>query len=120
MPDPVFEAEHDDVLGRAFDRRLAAPAVGDARGRITGWCGPRSRCSRSSPLVELAQPYLLKVAIDDHILHRRLGRVWRWWPGSTRPVLVVLYALRMVEAYLMALTGQRVIHDLRARSSRTC
>ncbi len=29
-------------------------------------------------------------------------------------MLVVLYALRTVEAYLMQLTGQRVIHDLRA------
>src|SRR2546425_11505322 len=63
-------------------------------------------------LAELAQPWLLKVAIDDHILRSD-------WLGLTRvaglyvAVLVVLYALRTVEAYLMHLTGQRVIHDLR-------
>src|SRR4029450_1892505 len=61
---------------------------------------------------ELAQPYLLKVAIDDHILSGD-------WAGLTRiaglyvVVLLALYALRMVEAYLMQLTGQRVTHDLR-------
>ena len=86
MPDPpVTDAEYDDVLGRAFDRRLA----------------------------ELAQPYLLKVAIDDHILHAD-------WAGLTTvallyaAVLGLLYGLRLLEAFLMALTGQGVIHDLRA------
>ncbi len=63
--------------------------------------------------LELAQPYLLKVAIDDHILRGD-------WVGLTAvaglyvAVLAALYALRVVEAYLMQLTGQRVTHDLRA------
>jgi ATP-binding cassette subfamily B protein len=65
-------------------------------------------------VVELAQPYLLKVAIDDHILKAD-------WAGLSAvaglyaATLVVLYGLRMAEAYLMALTGQGVIHDLRQR-----
>jgi len=63
--------------------------------------------------VELLQPYLLKVAIDDHILKGD-------WPGLTRVVaallaaLLALYGLRAAEDYLMTLSGQRVIHDLRA------
>ena len=112
MPDAVLDAEHDEVLGRAFDRRLTARLWEAAR--------PHHRLVWSSmllfplvALVELAQPYLLKVAIDDHILHRD-------WAGLTRvaglfaATLAALYGLRMLEAYLMALTGQRVIHDLRA------
>src|SRR5439155_219510 len=63
--------------------------------------------------VELAQPYLLKVAIDDHILKADwLGLTWI--AGLYVGVLVLLYALHWLEAYLMNLTGQRVIHDLRA------
>jgi ATP-binding cassette subfamily B protein len=63
-------------------------------------------------VAELAQPWLLKVAIDDHILKSDwLGLIWV--AGLYVTVLVVLYALRTVEAYLMQLTGQRVIHDLR-------
>src|SRR5438445_539712 len=67
----------------------------------------------ASKEVELAQPYLMKVAIDNHILKADwLGLTWivALYVG----VLVLLYALHWLEAYLMNLTGQRVIHDLRA------
>jgi ATP-binding cassette, subfamily B, multidrug efflux pump len=105
-------AEQDDVLGRAFDRRLA--------GRL--WTAARrehrllAAALALFPLIaaaELAQPYLLKVAIDSHILTAD-------WVGLAVTAglyaltLAALYALRMVEAYLMAVAGQRVTHDLRA------
>jgi ATP-binding cassette subfamily B protein len=106
---------HDDgegALGRAFDRRLVA--------RLWAVARPHHRLIYASlllfPLIaglELAQPYLLKIAIDDHILRGD-------WAGLTRVaglyvlVLGALYVLRMAEAYLMHLTGQRVTHDLRA------
>ncbi len=112
MPDPVDAPDSgDDILGRAFDRRLA--------GRLWATARPHHRLVWSSialfplvALVELAQPYLLKVAIDDYILESD-------WVGLAvvaglyAATLVVLYGLRMLEAYLMALTGQRVIHDVR-------
>ena len=112
MRDAVPEADHDPVLGRAFDRRLITRLWEAAR--------PHRRLVAAAlalfPLIaaaELAQPYLLKVAIDDHILTgdwRGLSVV----AGVYALVLGVLYALRSAEAYLMALTGQRVTHDLRA------
>jgi ATP-binding cassette subfamily B protein len=102
----------EDVLGRAFDRRLARRLWEAAR--------PHHRLIYGSTLLfpviaalELAQPYLLKVAIDDYILRAD-------WPGLTVvaglyvAVLAGLYVARMVEAYRMHLTGQRVTHDLRA------
>jgi ATP-binding cassette subfamily B multidrug efflux pump len=111
VPDPLLDVEHDDVLGRAFDRRLAARMWAAAR--------PHHRLVWSSialfplvALVELAQPYLLKVAIDDYIL----AADWVGLAGVAgiyALTLVALYGLHMLEAYLMALTGQRVIHDLR-------
>jgi len=113
VPDPpVTDAEYDDVLGRAFDRRLAERLWKTARPHhrlIWGSVGLFPLIS----LAELAQPYLLKVAIDDHILHAD-------WAGLTTvallyaAVLGLLYGLRLLEAFLMALTGQGVIHDLRA------
>ena len=111
MPDP--HEEHDDVLGRAFDRRLAARLWATARAHHRLVWGSVALFPFIT-LLELAQPYLLKVAIDDHILHAD-------WTGLTTvavmyaAVLGALYALRLFEAFLMALTGQRVIHDLRAR-----
>jgi ATP-binding cassette subfamily B protein len=113
VPEAVLEADAaDDVLGRAFDRRLVTRLWATAR--------PHHRLVWSSlalfPLIaamELAQPYLLKVAIDEHILRADwtgLAAVAGLYAGT----LAALYGLRMLEAYLMALTGQRVIHDLRS------
>ena len=67
MPDSVYDPEAEEQLGRAFDRRLAARLMEAAR--------PHRRLIGGSLLlfplvavVELAQPWLLKVAIDEHIL----------------------------------------------------
>jgi ATP-binding cassette subfamily B protein len=103
---------HDDeVLGRAYDARLMR--------RIWGFARPHRALLLQSlavfPLVsalELLQPYLVKVAIDDYILPRD-------WIGLSRiaalflATLLGLYALRVAQAYVTQLTGQRVIHDLR-------
>jgi ATP-binding cassette subfamily B protein len=102
----------DEVLGRAFDRRLVA--------RLWQTAQPHRRLVVGGTLlfplvaaVELLQPWLLKIAIDDHILRAD-------WVGLTAvagvylATLAVLYGLRTVESYVMHLTGQRVMHDLRA------
>jgi ATP-binding cassette subfamily B protein len=113
VPDAAAHEEHDDVLGRAFDRRLAARLWTSARAQHRLVWGSVALFPFITVL-ELAQPYLLKVAIDDHILHAD-------WAGLTTvallyaAVLGALYALRLFEAFLMALTGQGVIHDLRER-----
>jgi len=112
VPDAGAGPEFDERLGRAFDRRLVGRLLDAARPH-------RSLIAGSLVLfpliaaVELAQPYLLKIAIDDHILKSDwLGLTWI--AGLYVGVLVLLYGLRWLEAYLMNLTGQRVIHDLRA------
>jgi ATP-binding cassette, subfamily B, multidrug efflux pump len=101
----------DEVLGRAYDRRLMR--------RLGEFVRPHQRPLAASALlfpvaaaVDLAQPYLVKVAIDDHIV---VGD----WPGLTRIALlfvltlVAQYGLRYAMGYLMAWTGQQVIHALR-------
>jgi len=107
------DAEPDDeILGRAYDARLMR--------RVWSFTRPHARlvlvtCALfpAVALLELAQPYLVKIAIDEHILRRD-------WPGLGRVallfllLLVGLYVLRATQAYLTQLTGQRVIHDLRA------
>jgi ATP-binding cassette, subfamily B, multidrug efflux pump len=112
VPESAYDPEADERLGRAFDRRLVArlaQAARPHRGLIAG----SMLLFPVIAVTELLQPWLLKVAIDDHILKSDwLGLTWV--AGLYVAVLVVLYALRTVEAYLMQLTGQRVIHDLRA------
>lgn len=105
------EHEHDEILGRAYDHRLV--------GRLWATARPHRLLLAGTlilfPLVaavELAQPYLVKIAIDDHMLRgdwRGLGGVAALFAAS----LLVLFALRAVEAYLMSAMGQRVMRDLR-------
>src|SRR3990170_4009788 len=108
----LSETEPDhDVLGRAYDGRLMA--------RLWAVTRPHRPLMLLSmalfPLAaaaELVQPYLVKVAIDDHILKRD-------WTGLGRMALlflvtlVALYLLRAAQAYVTQITGQRVMHDLR-------
>lgn len=101
----------DEILGKAYDARLMAKLWAHTR--------PYRRSVYSVitlfpliALVELAQPYLVMVAIDQHILRgdwTGLGRIAALFFLS----LGVLYALRAWQSYLMAGTGQRVMHDLR-------
>jgi ATP-binding cassette subfamily B protein len=104
--------EEDDTVGRVYDARLAR--------RVWAYTRPHGAVVALSaalfPLlaaVDLVQPYLVKIAIDDHILRGD-------WPGLTRVGLLFLatlalqYALRYAQMYLATWTGQRVVHDLRA------
>ncbi len=103
--------EQEEILGRAFDRRLTRRLWKTARPHRRLVLGATALFPVIA-LFELAQPYLLKVAIDEHILTADwlgLSVVALLYAGT----LAVLYGLRMLEAYLMAVTGQRVIHDLR-------
>jgi len=104
--------EHDeDILGKAYDTRLMT--------RVWRFTRPHGRLVALSlsvfpmvALLELLQPYLVKIAIDNHILRgdwAGLGRV----AALFLLVLVVLYGLRVAQAYLTQLTGQRVMYDLR-------
>jgi len=111
VPDPFYDPESEERLGRAFDRRLIQRLVQAAHPH-RGLIGGSMLLFPMLALAELAQPWLLKIAIDDHILQSD-------WLGLTRVaglyivVLLILYGLRTLESYLMELTGQRVIHDLR-------
>ena len=102
----------DDVLGRVYDARLIR--------RLWAYARPyRGASSPSAALFPLAAgaallpPYLVKVAIDDHILTGD-------WAGLARVSLVYLavlaaqYVLGYAQLYLLSWTGQRVVHDLRA------
>jgi ATP-binding cassette, subfamily B, multidrug efflux pump len=105
-------SEDDEAIGRAYDARLAR--------RVWAYTAPyRTAVVLSAALfpllaaVDVVQPYLIKIAIDDHILRGD-------WPGLSRlgllflVTLAVQYMLRYGQIYLSTWAGQRVVHDLRA------
>ncbi len=105
-----FEPD-DEILGKAYDARLMRRLWAFTRphvGLVLATCALFPVLT----LLEMAQPYLVKVAIDEHILcgdWAGLGGV----AGLFLLVLLVLYVLRATQAYLTQLTGQRIIGDLR-------
>ena len=103
----------DEVLGKAYDARLAR--------RLYEYVAPQSRLIALSLALmvtvmaaQLAQPYLIKVLIDDHILkHEARGLT----ALATLYLLVfaVEMAARYAQLYSMERTGQNVIQALRNR-----
>ncbi len=106
----MIEAD-DEVLGKAYDARLMRRLLGymrPYRARI----GVAFFAILGLSLLQLAPPYLTKVAIDTHIA---AGDV----DGLTSLALVLLgvlvlsYVLEAVQTWALQVTGQRIIFDLR-------
>jgi len=101
----------DEIIGKAYDRRLM--------GRFIRYLAPYRGMALCTllllPLIaaaKLAQPYLLKIAIDNHIMKGRMDGL----PLLSLYFFLLLLAdslLTYLEVYLLQLLGQRVMQDLR-------
>ena len=103
---------HDDeVIGKAYDARLMR--------RLLQYLRPY-RASVAVAFVaiiagssaSLAQPYLMKIAIDRYIAGGRLDALAQL-ALLYLVVLVVAFAAEYVQTWTLQLTGQRVMFDLR-------
>jgi ATP-binding cassette subfamily B protein len=105
-------APHDDeVLGKAYDARLMR--------RLLQYLRPywRQVLVAFAAIVvgsaaSLAQPYLIKLAIDRFIAARRLEGLDRL-AGVYFVVLLASFASEYVQTWTLQLTGQRIMFDLR-------
>ncbi|HOG29279.1 MAG TPA: ABC transporter ATP-binding protein, partial [Vicinamibacterales bacterium] len=74
-------------------------------------------CIAAGSMLQLAQPYLMKLAIDRYIADRDLA-------GLDRIALLFLgilggaFAAEFVQAYVLQSTGQRIMFDIRAEIYR--
>jgi ATP-binding cassette subfamily B multidrug efflux pump len=101
----------DEVLGKALDRTLLR--------RIFSYVWPYRRPLLVAVLLlpvmagfEIAQPYLLKKAIDEHVAVRRLAgldRLGLLYLGA----LLGQYGAAFAQIYLTQLIGQRGMNELR-------
>lgn len=101
----------DEILGKAYDARLMR--------RLLWYLLPYWRqvgVALAAILVgsgaALAQPYLVKLAIDDHVATRRLEGLDRLALLYVL-VLVAAFAAEYVQTWTLQLTGQRIMFDLR-------
>ena len=100
-----------EVLGKAYDARLMRRLLGYLRPHRRSVAVALAAISTGSVL-QLAQPWLTKVAIDDHIA---VGAA----EGLDRIALAFLlvlagsFALEYVQTWTMQMMGQRIMFDLR-------
>jgi ATP-binding cassette, subfamily B, multidrug efflux pump len=101
----------DEVLGRAYDARLMR--------RLLTYLRPYWRevavalaAIIAGAAVQLAQPYLVKLAIDRFIAVRRLDGLGGL-AAAYLAVLVAGFALEYVQTWTMQMTGQRIMFDMR-------
>jgi ATP-binding cassette, subfamily B, multidrug efflux pump len=103
---------HDDeILGKAYDARLMR--------RLLQYLRPHWRQVAAAfvaiivgAVVSLAQPYLIKLAIDEHIAAGRLEGLDRL-AGAYAILLLIGFAAEYAQTWTMQLTGQRIMFELR-------
>ena len=100
-----------EVLGKAYDARLMR--------RLLGYLRPHKRtvgvalaAISAGSVLQLAQPWLTKVAIDDHIAAGDLDGLDRIAVAFLL-VLAGSFALEYVQTWTMQMMGQRIMFDLR-------
>ena len=107
----VTDFHEDEVLGKAYDARLMR--------RLLTYLVPYWRqvllavaAISVGAGAALAQPYLVKVAIDQHIAAGDLEGL-NLLAGMYVGVLVIAFAAEYLQTWTMQLTGQRIMFDLR-------
>ena len=101
----------EDVLGKAYDGRLARRLLGYMR-PYRGLIAASAVAIVANALVQLAEPWLVRLAIDDYIAHGDLA-------GVNRIALLFLLALlcgfvlEFVQTWATQMIGQRIMFDLR-------
>ena len=103
---------HDDeVLGKAYDARLMR--------RLLAYLRPYWRqvavafvAIVAGAAAQLAQPYLIKTAIDRHIATGRLDGLDRL-AVIYLLILIGAFGAEYIQTWTMQLTGQRIMFDLR-------
>ena len=101
----------DEPLAAAYDARLLR--------RLLRYLVPHRRTAALAlaaivghALLQLAEPYLIKLAIDRHILTGELAGL-ELIAGALLVILTGSFLLEYLETYTMGMVGQRIMYDLR-------
>jgi ATP-binding cassette subfamily B multidrug efflux pump len=101
----------EEVLGKAYDARLMRRLMGYLRPYKWHALGALAAIIANS-FLQLGQPYLTKLAIDQYIAQSDLSGL-DWIAVAFLGILVGSFALEYAQTYTMQLVGQRIMYDLR-------
>jgi ATP-binding cassette subfamily B protein len=101
----------EEVLGKAYDARLMRRLLGYLRPYV-----PQVLIALfaivGAAVLQLAQPYLMKIAIDDYIARGSLSGLDRL-AAAFLAILVGSFALEFLQTWTLQNTGQRIMFDMR-------
>jgi ATP-binding cassette, subfamily B, multidrug efflux pump len=110
-------AYHDEeVLGKAYDGRLMRRLLGYLRPYRLAVAAALAAIIGHSVL-QLAQPFLMKLAIDEHIAVGDLAGLDRI-ALLFLAILIASFAFEYAQTYVMQIVGQRIMFDLRRQVYR--
>jgi ATP-binding cassette subfamily B protein len=103
----------EDVLGKAYDARLMRRLLAYLRPyRLHAALALAAIIGAS--ILQLAQPYLMKLAIDRYIAAGDLSGINRI-AVLYLAIIIASFALEFTQTWLLQLTGQRIMFDMRMR-----
>ena len=101
----------EEVLGKAYDSRLMR--------RLIRYLGPYRKAVAvafililAESALEIAFPWLIKVAIDDYIAVNNLGGL-TWISGIFVVLLIAKFLTSSLQTYILQNTGQKIMYDMR-------
>jgi ATP-binding cassette subfamily B protein len=101
----------EEVLGKAYDARLMRRLLGYLRPYVPQVAVALVAIIAASVL-QLAQPWLMKVAIDRYIATGDLEGLDRI-ALAFLAILLSSFALEYVQTWILQMTGQRIMYDMR-------
>jgi ATP-binding cassette subfamily B protein len=103
----------EEVLGKAYDARLMRRLLGFLQ-PYKLYVGLALAAIIAASVLQLAQPYLLKIVIDDHIAPGQFAGMGRL-ALLFLAVLIGSFVCDYIQTYMLQMTGQRIMFDLRMR-----
>jgi ATP-binding cassette subfamily B multidrug efflux pump len=103
--------QEEDVLGKAYDARLMRRLLQYLR-PYTRFVAIALSAIISASVLQLAQPYLMKLAIDRYIARGDLAGL-NWIAGAFLVILLASFALEYLQTWVLQMTGQRIMFDMR-------
>jgi ATP-binding cassette subfamily B protein len=103
---------HDEeVLGKAYDARLMRRLLGYLH-PYTAQVAVSLAAIIAASVLQLAQPYLTKLAIDRYIAAGDLSGL-NWIAAAFLAILLASFALEYLQTWTLQMTGQRIMYDMR-------
>jgi ATP-binding cassette, subfamily B, multidrug efflux pump len=108
--------QDDEILGKAYDAQLMRRLLGYLR-PYTGRVLIALAAIIAASVLQLAQPYLVKLAIDEYIATGDFDGLNRIALAFLL-ILVASFALEYLQTWTLQMTGQRIMYDLRMQIYR--